>query len=570
MRLVSRNLLGFGLALSMVGGSGCYLGVDSLDGLKDDGLPDRVPVGEDGGDDGIAAACGETPEPGSSPIRRLTAWEYENTVFDLLGDDSNPAAGFPQEGGSGFDNNADVSSVTWLMAQKYMLAAEDVAARAVTDLDTLLPCDPAAGEHACVEQWVDQFGLRAWRRPLTAGERDAMLSLFDEARAVDDLPTSVSAVLQAFLQSPYFLYRVELGVPGEQGEAAVPLDDYEMASRLSYFLWGSMPDETLLAAAAAGELRDPEAIEEHARRMLEDPKAQRMVEHFHEQWLSTIKLATIDKDPGLFPDWTPELALKQADEVAAFVNHVIFEADEPTLRTLLTADYTFVDDELAEFYGLPAPQGTGMQMVQGSDGGPAMSGILSQGGILSAYSKANQTNPIARGIFVREHLLCQIPPPPPDDVELVPPEPDPDATTRDIFEQHREDPACSVCHNLFDPIGFGFENFDAVGRWRTTENDLPIDASGELVGADVAGEFDGVAELGDMLAQSEDVATCVTQQWFRFAYGRTENAELDECTMERLTTGFEESGYDLRELLVNLTQTDAFLYRTAYASEGGN
>ena len=497
VRVSPINLVGVGLVSSLLWGSGCYLGVDSLDGLKDDDLPGRVPPGQDGGDDGVESACGAAPEPGASPIRRLTGWEYENTVFDLLGDDSHPAAGFPQEGGSGFDNNADVSAVTRLMAQKYMLAAEDIASRAVGDLQTLLPCDPAAGERACVEQWVEGFGLRAWRRPLSTTERDALLALFDEARAVDDLPTSVGAVLQAFLQSPHFLYRVELGVPGEQGEAAVALDDYEMASRLSYFLWGSMPDAELLDAAAAGELRDPAVIEEHARRMLEDPKARRMVEHFHEQWLSTIKLASIDKDPGLFPDWSPEIALRQADEVAAFVEHVFFDADEPTLRTLLTAPHTYVDADLAEFYGLPAPQGTGLQQVESPAGGPVLSGILTQGGILSAYSKANQTNPIARGIFVREHLLCQIPPPPPDDVELIPPEPDPNATTREIFEQHRDDPACNGCHSMFDPIGFGFENFDAVGRWRTTENDLPIDASGELSAADVAGPFDGAAELDE-------------------------------------------------------------------------
>lgn len=561
---------GLGLASVLASGSGCYLGVDSIDDLGD-GQPSGGDPDDDGGDDdGVESACGPDAQPGSSPIRRLTAWEYDNTVYDLLGDDTHPAAGFAQEGGSGFDNNADVSSVTWLMANKYMLAAEDIAARAVTDLQALLPCDPAAGERACIEQWVEQFGARAWRRPLTGPERDDLLALFDEARSIDDLPTSVSAVLQALLQSPHFLYRVELGVPGEQGQAAVALSDYEMASRLSYLLWGTMPDQALVDAAAAGELTDPAIIEEHARRMLDDPKARRMVEHFHSQWLSTIKLTNIDKDPGLFPEWSPQLALRQADEVAAFVQHVIFDSDEPTLQTLLTAPYTFIDGDLAELYGLPAPEGAGLQRVDAPPGGPTMSGILSQGGILSAYSKPNQTNPIARGIFVREHLLCQIPPPPPDDVELIPPSPDPSATTRELFEQHRADPACSVCHELFDPIGFGFENYDAVGRWRTTENGLPIDASGQLIGADAAGEFDGVAQLGQLLASSEDVAVCVSRQWFRFAYGRTESEQLDACTMETLTESFAESGYDLRELLVGLTQTDAFLYRTAYATEGGS
>jgi len=534
-----------------------------------EGLPDRVPP--DGDDDGEPSACGELPAPGASPIRRLSAWEYDNTISDLLDDDSNPSSSFPQEGGSGFDNNADVAAVTWLIANKYMLAAEEISARAVTDLGTLLPCDPLSGdERACVDQWVGEFGPRAWRRPLSATERDAMLSLFDDRRTIDDLPTSIALVLQAFLQSPHFLYRVELGIPGEEGEPSIALDDYEMASRLSYFLWGSMPDGELLTAAAAGELRDPTAIEDQARRMLDDSKSRRMVEHFHEQWLGTVRLTSIDKDTAIFPTWSPELSLTQAAEVAAFVDHVIFESDEPTLATLLTANYTFVDGELAEFYGLPTPVGSGLQRAEAAEGGPRLSGLLSLGGILSAYSKSNQTNPIARGIFVREQLLCQIPPPPPDDVDLIPPEPDPNATTRELFEQHRSDPACSGCHMLFDPIGFGFEGFDAVGRWRTTENRFPIDASGELTSVDVAGPFDGVQDLGQKLAQSEDVAECVARQWFRFAYGRTESEELDACTMETLTATFAESGYDMRELLVALSQTDAFLYRSAYEGEGGS
>jgi hypothetical protein len=567
-----RNLVGPGLALGLALGSGCYAGVESFEGA--DGGPNGSP-GDDGAeDDGAddegepASACGADPAPGASPIRRLSAWEYDNTILDLLGDDSHPSAGFPQEGGSGFDNNADVSAVTRLMAQKYLDASEGIATRAVADLGTLLPCDPAAGagERACIEQWVDGFGLRAWRRPLTADERTAMLGLYDEARAIEDLPTATSLVLQAFLQSPHFLYRVELGIPGEQGTSAVRLGGHEMASRLSYFLWGSMPDDALLDAAAAGGLASADDVEAQARRMLDDPKARRMVEHFHEQWLGTIRLATLEKDTTVFPAWSPELSAKQVQEALAFVDHVFFEG-EGTLDELLTAPYTFVDAELAEFYGLPVPAGTGLRKTEAA-GEIELSGILSLGGVLSAYALADTTDPIKRGLFVREHLLCQIPPPPPDVIPELPPV-DPNATTRERFEQHRADPACAACHTLFDPIGFGFENYDAVGRWRTTENDLPIDASGELTAADVAGEFVGVRELGGKLAASEDVAACVSRQWFRFAYGRLESEALDACNMETLATTFAESGHDLRELLVALTQTDAFMFRTAYADEGG-
>lgn len=570
----TRKLVGSGLVLGLGLGPGCYLGVDAFEGAGADGGDTSADGGtaDDGSDDGDSVSqCGD-PSPGASPIRRLSGWEYDNTILDLLGDDGHPSASFPQEGGSGFDNNADVSAVTRLMAGKYMQASEEVAARAVADLGTLLPCDPAAdggtNERACIEQWVDAFGPRVWRRPLASEERAAMLALFDEVRASEDLAGATSLVMQAFLQSPHFLYRVELGVPGEQGTAAVRLTDHEMASRLSYLLWGSMPDDELLGAAAAGELDSPEAVEAQARRMLDDPKARRMVEHFHEQWLGTIRLATLDKDPVEFPDWSPELSAKQVQEAAAFVDHVFF-AGEGTLDELLTAPYTFVDAELAEHYGLPMPAGAGLQQTEAA-GGMQISGILSLGGVLSAYSKSNRTDPIKRGLLVREQLLCQIPPPPPDDVPLLPPVLDDDATTREQYEQHRADPACAACHQLFDPIGFGFENFDAVGRWRTTENGLPIDASGEVTAIDNAGEFDGVQALGQQLAASDDVAECVTRQWFRFAYGRTESAELDECNIDTLVTTFAESGHDMRELLVALTQTDAFMFRTAYATEGGN
>jgi len=560
--------LGLGLAL----GSGCYLGLDSVADDDEAGPEGADEAGEgdegDSGEDPMPpqSACGGEAVPGASPLRRLTAWEYDNTILDLLGDDSHPSANFPAEGGSGFDNNADVATMSQLAAQRYMLAAEELSLRAVEDLGALMPCD-AETEAGCMPQWVADFGRRAWRRPLTTDEQEGLIALFEEARgAGENVPTAVSMVLQAMLQSPHFLYRVELGLPGEQGSAAVRLTDYEMATRLSYMMWGSMPDDALFAAAEAGELNTPEQVEEQARRLLDDDRTRRVVEHFHEQWLGTVKLASPDKDAAAFPEWSEAISAAQAEEAKAFVSHVFFEG-EGTLAELLTAPYTFVDDSLAEFYGLPAPGGAGLGQVS-APAGVELSGILSLGGVMSVYAHADHNDPIKRGLFVREHLLCQLPPPPPPGVSV--PEIDDGATVREQFEMHRSDPACRACHELFDPIGFGFENYDAVGRWRTTDNGFPVDASGELTQADVAGPFDGVQQLGQKLAGSDDVGVCMTRQWFRFAYGRTESADHDACNMDTLTATFAESGYDLRELMVALTQTDAFLYRTAYATEGGN
>ena len=545
---------------------GCYSGLEGgpspAGGIDATGHADGS-GSDDGSDADEPSSHCDTPSPGASPIRRLTAWEFNNTVRDLLGDDSRPADSFPLEGGSGFDNNADVGTVTRLMAEKYMTASEDISARAVADLPGLLGCEPIAGSEACVRSWIERFGRRAWRRPLSAAQREAMETLYDETLASSDAAQAVAAVLQAFLQSPHFLYRAELGVDASPAQDAVALDAWELASRLSYLMWGSMPDDELLEAAEQGRLSTAEEIESQARRMLEDPRARAMVNHFFEQWLGYTRLTSLDKDPATFPAWSGAVAAAQREEIERFIDHVVFESDA-RLSTLLTAPYTFVDSTLAQFYGLPSP-GEGMVLVEPTDRDVA--GILTMGGVLAAHDKPDASNPIGRGLFVREQLLCTIAPPPPDDVDTTLPDLDPDATERERLEEHSANPACRGCHDLFDPIGFGFEHYDGVGRWRTTAAGKPIDASGELTGADVTGEFTGAVELASMLAQSDDVARCVTRQWFRFAYARAES-EADACTLDLVAEHFAASGGDVRELLVDLTQTDAFRFRTPYQPGG--
>jgi hypothetical protein len=552
--------------LLLVTTAGCYGGL-SMDLSEDTGSDTEPGAAEtagtgdtgDTGDDGPAEGlCGD-PQPGASPIRRLSAFEYDNTIEDLLGDTSRPGENFAEEGGSGFDNNADVSTVSRLVAQKYMEAAETIAANAVSDLPGLLGCDPTSDESACVRSWIESFGAQAWRRPLTDDEIDGMLALHDQVRAELDTTDGVEAVLQAFLQSPFFLYRVELGTEAA-GPDAVRLDDWEMASRLSYLLWGSMPDAALFEAAQAGELRSKAQIEQQARRMLDDPRARRMVLHFHQQWLDYGGLEIAAKDPEVFPEYGPEIAALQRQELDAFIDHVLWES-QGTIEELLTAPYGFANAELAAFYGVEGVTGTDFVPLQ--DDSMARSGVLTLGGILSVQAKTNQTSPVARGLFVREQLLCQIPPPPPDDVDLTPPAPDPNATTRERYDQHRSDPACSTCHEMMDPIGFGLENYDGVGRWRADENGLPIDASGVVSAVSDIDDpaFDGPVELGAKLAASGQVRACVATQWFRYAYGRTESQQLDECTLEELQQRLDASGGSITELLVTLTQTDAFLFR---------
>jgi Protein of unknown function (DUF1592)/Protein of unknown function (DUF1588)/Protein of unknown function (DUF1585) len=378
----------------------------------------------------------------------------------------------------------------------------------------------------------------------------------------------VQMVIEAALQSPEFLYRVEVDgaidpslVGPNAGDQIIRLSSYEMASRLSYMIWGSMPDDQLFALADADALQTKDQIAAQARRMLDDPKARLMVDEFHLEWLDFDRTASITKDANLFPSWSPDVGRLMQEETRQFIDHAIFD-DAGDLRTLLTANYSYMNSDLAAFYGVSGPVApAGDPTFERVDLDPTQhSGLLTLGSIMSIYAHTNQTSPVHRGKLVRERFLCDPLKPPPNNFKA--PEPDPNATTRQRLEQHRADPACATCHNLMDPIGFGFENFDAVGRYRTTDEGLPIDNSGEIVQSDIDGSFNGVTELTAKLVESEDVQKCYALQWFRYGYGRAE-ANADACTVQTLDDAFTASGGNIKELIVALTQTDAFLYRKA-------
>lgn len=524
------------------------------------------------------ASCSEAPSPGPAPIRRMTRFEYNQTVRDLLGDTTNPADNFgAEEEALGFNNNAANLVTSSTLAEKYMLAAEDIAARAVEPIAKNLPCDPAdTGEAACAAQFIDDFGGRAFRRPLTDEERAMFLSLYEVGRADDGFSLGIQLVIQAALQSPTFLYRVEFGQVGGDGDGdgedgnsqAVRLDHFEMASRLSYFLWGTMPDDALFDAASSGKLGSDEEIEQQARRMVDDPKARHAVEQFHVQWLDYDRISSVGKDVGLFPEYSGELGQLMEEETRLFIEQAVFE-DAGDLTTLLTAPYSYMNAELAAFYGAEAPSGESFARVELDPS--VRAGLLTTGSLLTINAHSNQTSPVHRGKLVREQFLCNLMPPPPPDVMITVPEPDPTSSARERFAQHSEDPACNGCHVLMDPIGFGFESFDAIGRFRTEENGAAIDSSGELTNADVAGTFEGVSELAGMLSNSAEVEACYRTQWFRYAYGRGELVDDDQCSLDQLDQALSASGGNVRELLVALTQTDTFLYRpriTAELAEG--
>ncbi|WP_437782175.1 DUF1592 domain-containing protein [Sorangium sp. So ce1097] len=531
---------------------------------------------DDGGGEATAPLC-TTVEPGESPLRRMTRVEYDNTVFDLLGDDSRPARSFvPEEESLGFNNQAAALVVSPLLAEQYMTAAEGIAGRAAGKLLGEAPaCREAAAGAACrgeVAALVASLGKRAFRRPLAEDEVAGFVELFQRGIALgeapDDASTGLALVVQAMLQSPHFLYRVELGMPDPVEGDVVQLSSYEIASRLSYLLWGTMPDDALFAAADRGELGTAAEIEAQARRMLESPRAREAVKNFHRQWLG---LADIDeiaaggKDPALYPEYRDELLPLFQAETEAFLDHAIFEQDA-SVGALFTAPYSMMNRELAEFYGVEGPRGEAFERVALDPSQRA--GFVTHAGLLALYAKPDRSSPVHRGRFVRQSLLCQIPPPPPD-VVPEPPMVDPTKTTREQFSQHVSDAGCRSCHALLDPIGFGFEHYDALGRWRDTENGIPVDASGELTQTDIDGPFDGAVELAHRLAESEQVRACVVKQWFRFGYGRAEQSE-DACSLSQATQAFEASGHNIKALLVALTQTDAFRYRRMIAAGGAD
>lgn len=519
-------------------------------------------IGDGSGDDAAVSQqplC-ESPAPGANPMRRLTADQFANTVRDLLGPSIDPGDDFPApEIEQGYRSYADANIVSSIGASDVALAAEHVALQAAPDAATLMGCDPAAA--GCVDGWLATFLPRAYRRPPTTTETGVLRGAWDKAIADGFSPTeSAQMLLEIVLQSPQFLYRAELSnLDGKAAGETVALDDFELASRLSYLVWDTMPDAELFALAAEGRLRDPAELEREARRLVDDPRARAVLGRFVEDWLQMYRLEGTVKDTTAFPQYGPELHASLEAELSRLVSHAVWELDG-NLSTLLSAPVAVVNGPLALVYGVEGPAQADTWQAVSLD--PARrAGLITSAAFLAANANAATTNPVVRGAFVRAQMLCQVLTPPPDLV-VEPLAPDPNLSKREKLAQHRDDPACASCHALMDPIGFGLEHYDAIGGWRDNEEaGVPVDASGELAQAgDVSGPFDGGVELAQKLADSDLVRACVATQYFRFASGRLD-AKDDSCSLGQLGADFEESGGNLRELMVALAQTDSFRYR---------
>ncbi len=495
-----------------------------------------------------------TPEIAVAPVplRRLTRDEYNHAVRDILGDTTRPADGFPpDEAVSGFEAN-NVAPVTSEMVERYATAAERLAETAAREIDAIAPCAILEDHDTCGARFIDTIGRRLFRRPLEDDERAVLFSVYRAKEHEAGHREGVRLALEAMLESPEFLYRVE-PVKAE-GPKARLLDGYEVATRLSFFLWSSTPDDRLLDAAREGHLGTPDEIAREARRMMTDPRIVDGYRSFHRQWLGLAELETSTKDA-----LTPELRAAMIEETLRFSADAAMRGGD-TIEHLLTSSYSYVDAHLAPIYGVPAPA-NGFAVVEMPPRERA--GVLTQASVMAVLSSGDQPSPILRGKFIREKLLCEPIPPPPANTVIAPPKVDPTLPTKERFRRHRSDPSCAGCHELMDPIGFGFQHYDGLGTWQTADGAFPVDAVGEIEGLDGKdSRFDGAVELGARLAASPTVRRCFATQWFRYALGRSERAE-DTPSIDAAYQVFARAGFDVRDLVVAITMTDAFRYARA-------
>jgi hypothetical protein len=535
------------------------------------------------GDGGTSGASGGGTMPsldgGGAPsvwltarVRRLSNRELDNSVKDLLGTSTLLSARLPPDTRqSGFTVNA-AQRVDATYAGQLKDGVEALANEAVTQrMSTLVPCASSGDPRACATTFIDEFATRAFRRPLVDDQRAGLLAVYDTAAGgvipdggtIGTFADGIKAVIRAVLQSASFLYLTELG--REQAGALLELDPYETASQLSYLVAAAPPDSALLALAKQDALRAPDRREAEARRLLaSSPHAAQQLARFVKEWLRLDQLAQIERTSTVADTFATLSPLFDA-ETDAFIGEVVGHGDG-TLRTMLTADFSMVNDKLAGFYGVPHDATT--SWARASLASTQRRGLLSQSNFLSTYASNSPpgSSPVKRGKVVLNQLLCmnvQFPTDPNVAMRaMVPPPVDPTATTRERFERHASDPACRGCHDLLDGIGFAFENFDQIGKFRSTENGKPIDASGSLKGTGVDGTFANASELAGLLASSEQVRRCFAKNFFRFASGQTSD-DTETRYLDVLGSMPAEARAQMTELVLAYIRSDLFMKRRA-------
>ncbi len=526
------------------GGPGDSSGPSADDSSSgDDPTPTSGGSSEDTGD--------EPPVPAviDVPLRRLTAFEYRNTVADLFVGATLPDFELPvDDRREGFDNNADALLPSKLHIEQYNVAAERIADVVVNDLPALIDCTPDI-DPGCSMRFVTEFGARAFRRPLTADETTAFHAFFAGPPGDTDFAAGVEATIQLMLQAPQFLYRIELHEPGAGAPGTLAaLDGYQLATRLSYFLWSSMPDPALLTAAGSGQLATPAQVEAEVRRMLDDPKAERAFLHFFRQWGELERVDLVSKLADDNYDDATRGAMRE--EFDRFVRDVLFGGGEGTFSDLLQSPRTFVNDRLAELYGVAGP---GPDMWTEVELDPTQrAGLLTQPAFLAGHGHPLNPSPVKRGNFVLQNLLCiNVGSPPPIAEAMGSPKPMPGMTNRQVYEELTKAEQCNICHQTINPVGFAFEHYDTMGRFRELDQGLPVDSSGSIAKLMYADATEFMAQLvTDDLAQD-----CFTRKWLTYSLGGTQL--LPDMTTE-VADAFASAEFNLRELQVAIATHPRF------------
>jgi hypothetical protein len=524
-----------------------------------------------GGSGGAAVVepmeCKGKVVPGRSPLRRITTFEYNNTLRDVLYDASKPGQFLPSEVAANmrdlFHNNADSQPTSSSLVKGYSDAAADAASRATAPevIGKLDSCAAAAATatEACARKIIESLTSRAFRRAASAAEVDELLALY-KAYATSGFASGIATVIEAILQSPDFLYRLEWGVnDAAHPDVKRPSGD-EMATRLSYTLWGTAPDDALRMAAKRGELDTPAGVRARATAMLEDPRSHEVVRFFFDKLLPIESLSDLARDD--YPTFSPLIGAYMHEETQQFLEYEIFNNPQGgTWKSILTAPYTFLNGPLATFYGVSGVTGTAF--VRAPIDTTKRKGLLLQGGVMTGTITSNESNPVLRGSFIVNKILCR-PTALPENPEILAKAKIPAVngkTARERFSAHSQDKVCHQCHQILDPVGFALENFDAVGLWRDQDNGITIDASGALPG--IGGKFDNAVGMIDEIAEADETHACFVSHWLNFASGRLIDADDEPCVAARMKIAFKESGYNVKRLLLELTQSDAFLYMPA-------
>jgi Protein of unknown function (DUF1592)/Protein of unknown function (DUF1588)/Protein of unknown function (DUF1595)/Protein of unknown function (DUF1585)/Protein of unknown function (DUF1587) len=521
---------------------------------------------------------------GSTPLRRLSRIEYNNMIRDLGLDPNNtqPANQFVSEQkiDGNFNTNSYASISGTIFNQQYLEAAETLAAAAVaSNLSSLVTC--TTQDAACATQFINDFGGRAFRGQMDATESAALLTLYNNVRAVPfDFPTGIQAVITSILTSPRFLFVLEFGQPPASGTAsAIPLTPLELATRLSLYLWRSLPDQTLTTAATGGHLATASDVATQATRMLADPKAAAALHDFADQWLDIENMVAVTKDT-VFTTWSAALAQEMHMETLVTFSSTVLAATKNGLGDLLTSGSSYVNKDLTTFYNTPASYvlntaGPGVaadykSTAVGSASAPRM-GILTDGSVLAIHAHTTLPSPTKRGRMVRQQILCEQVPNPPAAVGGVPIPPPPTMipagqTTRSQYLTHvSTNGVCNGCHEYMDWIGFGFDNYDATGAYITAENGTMVVSSGMFIAhpasTDITGNFTGTTDMISKLVASPQVDQCYALEQIRYALGRVES-NSDACSAQQIYKTFStNNSFNLQQLLVAVVSSDSFMNR---------